>query len=91
MIVPAELILWLTCGDLLLHCVYYMLLRAGGGAQVRIGMAIMVCFDLADIFLPLAKALRYLRLEPLDDIAFAVFAVVWIPTRCSPFDSSLSS
>jgi acyl-CoA-dependent ceramide synthase len=58
---------------------------------VRRGMAIMVCFDLADIFLPLAKALRYLRLEPLDDIAFAVFAVVWIPTRCSPFDSSLSS
>jgi hypothetical protein len=28
----------------------------------RIGMAIMVCFDFADIFLPLAKALRYLRL-----------------------------
>lgn len=25
-------------------------------------MAIMVCFDFADIFLPLAKALRYLRL-----------------------------
>ena len=30
-------------------------------------MAIMVCFDFADIFLPLAKALRYLRLgDSLD-------------------------
>ena len=48
---------------------------------VRIGVAIMVCFDFADIFLPLAKSLRYVRLNPLDDIAFALFALAWVPTR----------
>ena len=55
---------------------------------VRIGLAIMVCFDFADIFLPLAKALRYLRVEPLDDIAFVTFAVAVrpqaIPSTTSP-------
>ena len=48
---------------------------------VRIGVAIMVWFDFADIFLPLAKSLRYVRLAPLDDIAFALFALAWVPTR----------
>jgi hypothetical protein len=48
---------------------------------VRIGILILVCHDCADIYLPLAKALRYLRANPLDDVAFAVFALAWIPTR----------
>ena len=48
---------------------------------VRIGLLILVLHDAADPLLPLAKALRYLRLNPLDDLAFAAFAVAWIPTR----------
>jgi acyl-CoA-dependent ceramide synthase len=48
---------------------------------VRVGIAIMVEQDLADIFLPLAKCFKYLGLPTLGDIWFAVFAVIWYPTR----------
>eukprot|EP01050_Picozoa_sp_SAG11_P035387 SAG11_NODE_12953_length_677_cov_1.077855_2_plen_111_part_01 len=48
---------------------------------VRIGTAILVEQDFADIFLPLAKCCRYAQLQPLDDVFFAIFALAWLPTR----------
>merc|ERR1712187_122806 len=47
----------------------------------RIGTAVLVEQDFADIFLPLAKMLHYGSIEPLSTIVFAAFAVAWIPTR----------
>jgi len=49
--------------------------------QIRIGTAVMVCQDLADIFLPLAKTFRYLRFPNLANACFALFTFAWIPTR----------
>jgi len=48
---------------------------------VRIGTAVLVEQDFADIFLPFAKCLKYMKNETGADIVFALFAVVWIFTR----------
>ena len=45
------------------------------------GLMILACSDIADIFLPLAKLFKYANLQTLADITFAIFAIVWIPTR----------
>jgi len=47
----------------------------------RIGTAILVEQDFADIFLPVALMLKYLELETLCECFFAIFAIAWIPTR----------
>lgn len=57
----------------------------------RIGHVILVEQDFADIFLPLAKMIRYANLQPFDDVVFALFAVAWIPTRHGMFFWILSS
>jgi len=49
--------------------------------EVRIGTAIMVCQDLADIFLPLAKTFRYLGFPGMGNVCFAIFTFIWFPTR----------
>jgi very-long-chain ceramide synthase len=45
------------------------------------GLMILACSDVADIFLPLAKLFKYANFQTLADITFAIFALVWIPTR----------
>ncbi|KAG8903739.1 sphingosine N-acyltransferase lag1 [Tulasnella sp. 403] len=47
----------------------------------RVGCLILVLFDLCDILLPLAKMLKYMGLEPLPDIIFTLFLVLWFLTR----------
>jgi acyl-CoA-dependent ceramide synthase len=49
--------------------------------HIRIGTAILVEQDLADIFLPLAKSFRYLGMLKIGDFFFGCFAVAWYPTR----------
>ncbi|KAI8367502.1 TLC domain-containing protein [Radiomyces spectabilis] len=47
----------------------------------RIGNAVLCCMDLADIFLSLAKILKYVNLTTVCDITFGLFAVTWPITR----------
>lgn len=48
---------------------------------VRVGTAILVEQDFADVFLPIAKMLKYAKRTTACDVMFALFAVAWIPTR----------
>ncbi|KAK1924711.1 putative longevity-assurance protein-like protein [Papiliotrema laurentii] len=47
----------------------------------RIGTILHFLMDLCDIFLPLAKMLRYLSLTTLCDLTFVVFLVAWLFSR----------
>jgi acyl-CoA-dependent ceramide synthase len=47
----------------------------------RVGTAILVEQDFADIFLPIALMLKYLEWETACEAFFALFAIAWIPTR----------
>ncbi|KAK4518062.1 uncharacterized protein ATC70_001412 [Mucor velutinosus] len=47
----------------------------------RIGNAVLCCMDLADIFLALAKILKYIGLSVTCDITFGLFALSWPITR----------
>ncbi|KLO18101.1 longevity assurance proteins LAG1/LAC1 [Schizopora paradoxa] len=47
----------------------------------RVGCLLMVLMDTCDIFLPLAKMLRYLKFPTLCDIMFGVFLLSWLITR----------
>ncbi|KAI0796838.1 longevity assurance proteins LAG1/LAC1 [Abortiporus biennis] len=47
----------------------------------RVGCLIMMLMDMCDIFLPLAKMLRYLSLSTLCDITFGCFLLSWLVTR----------
>lgn len=47
----------------------------------RIGTAVFVMMYTVDIFLPLAKMLRYLGLQKACDCTFVVFVLSWIYTR----------
>ncbi|KAF9247249.1 TLC domain-containing protein [Melanogaster broomeanus] len=47
----------------------------------RIGCLIMVLMDCCDIFLPLAKMLRYIGFYTLCDATFIVFLISWFVTR----------
>lgn len=49
--------------------------------QWRAGNAILVCMDVVDWILPLAKILRYLSLQAACDAAFAAFVVAWLASR----------
>ena len=84
-------------GDFAVHIVHHfctILLMAGAYylSLIRVAHAIIVCMDTADIFLPAAKVCNYVaageapkasrdRWQALADVLFAVFAVVWMPTR----------
>lgn len=69
--------------QMLLHHVVTIVLLAGSYSyrQWRAGNAVLVCMDLADIILPLAKVMRYLSLQRCCDAAFAAFVATWIITR----------
>lgn len=47
----------------------------------RVGCLVMLIMDWCDIWLPLAKMLRYLSLTTACDIAFVLFMVSWAITR----------
>ncbi|KAF7196286.1 Sphingosine N-acyltransferase lag1 [Pseudocercospora fuligena] len=49
--------------------------------QYRVGCAILVCMDIVDLVLPLAKILRYLGMQTACDCAFGVFVLTWIAAR----------
>lgn len=69
--------------QMLLHHVVTIMLLSGSYSyrQWRAGNAILVCMDLVDIILPLAKVLRYAKLQRACDAAFGVFVAAWILTR----------
>lgn len=52
-----------------------------GYRQWRVGNAILVCMDIVDLVLPLAKILRYLAMQAACDFCFAVFVVTWVLAR----------
>jgi len=47
----------------------------------RVGCLVLVLMDWCDIWLPLAKMLRYIDLSTMCDIAFVWFLVSWFVTR----------
>ncbi|KAJ3152249.1 sphingosine N-acyltransferase lag1 [Geranomyces variabilis] len=47
----------------------------------RGGLVVIVLLDVADIFLPLAKILKYAGHNTICDAAFAVFTILWVYTR----------
>ncbi|KAF8553807.1 longevity assurance proteins LAG1/LAC1 [Imleria badia] len=47
----------------------------------RTGCLVMILMDCSDVFLPLAKMLRYIALYTLCDVTFIVFLVSWFITR----------
>lgn len=47
----------------------------------RIGTLVLVIHDFADIPLDGAKIFRYLKMQRISDIVFAIFAFSWIFTR----------
>ncbi|CAG8450382.1 2617_t:CDS:2 [Scutellospora calospora] len=47
----------------------------------RIGNAVLCTMDFADILLPLAKMLKYLRFNMFCDVLFGIFMVSWLVTR----------
>jgi acyl-CoA-dependent ceramide synthase len=69
--------------QMLLHHIVTIVLLAGSYSyrQWRAGNAVLVCMDLVDIILPLAKVLRYVSLQRSCDAAFTVFVAAWIITR----------
>jgi acyl-CoA-dependent ceramide synthase len=69
--------------QMLLHHLVTIVLLAGSYSyrQWRAGNAVLVCMDLVDTILPLAKVLRYLSLQRSCDAAFVVFVAAWVITR----------
>jgi len=47
----------------------------------RIGILILVCHDINDILLEVAKTFRYLYMDKSSTVVFAFFAVVWVFAR----------
>jgi len=58
-----------------------LIIGSYGMNHVRVGTAVLVEQDFADIFLPLAKMFKYAQWSNTCDIVFALFALTWIPTR----------
>lgn len=52
-----------------------------GYHQTRVGNLILCLMDLSDIFLPLAKILKYLKFNTLCDVFFGVFMITWLMAR----------
>lgn len=52
-----------------------------GYHQTRVGNLILCLMDIVDLFLPLAKILKYLGFKLPCDIAFGVFMVTWLAFR----------
>ncbi|KAI1361104.1 TLC domain-containing protein [Xylaria arbuscula] len=49
--------------------------------HTRVGILILVLMDIVDIFLPLAKCLKYLGFSTLCDVMFGMFMVSWFVAR----------
>ncbi|KAI2639218.1 TLC domain-containing protein [Xylaria nigripes] len=49
--------------------------------HTRVGILILVLMDIVDIFLPLAKCLKYLGYSTMCDIMFGMFMVSWFIAR----------
>ena len=52
-----------------------------GYHQTKVGNLILCLMDVVDLFLPLAKILKYLKFTTLCDATFGVFMVMWLVTR----------
>ncbi|KAK3996248.1 putative sphingosine N-acyltransferase [Cladorrhinum sp. PSN332] len=48
---------------------------------VRVGTLILVLMDVVDIFLPVAKCLKYMGFTKLCDVVFALFMLSWVVAR----------
>lgn len=48
---------------------------------VRAGALVLITHDLSDIFMEAAKIAKYAGFQRVCDISFAVFFLVWVPTR----------
>jgi len=55
------------------------------GNFTRIGCLIMLIMDWCDIFLPMAKMLRYLAYSTVCDMVFGLFLLSWLITRHALF------
>ncbi|OTA00675.1 sphingosine N-acyltransferase lac1 [Trichoderma parareesei] len=49
--------------------------------HTRVGMFILVIMDVVDLFLPLAKCLKYCGFSTLCDVTFGLFMVTWFIAR----------
>ncbi|KAL7948501.1 longevity assurance proteins LAG1/LAC1 [Trichoderma barbatum] len=49
--------------------------------HTRVGMFILVIMDVVDLFLPVAKCLKYCGYTTLCDLTFALFMVAWFVAR----------
>ncbi|KIJ69998.1 hypothetical protein HYDPIDRAFT_104672 [Hydnomerulius pinastri MD-312] len=69
--------------QMMTHHVITVFLMVGsyGYNFTRVGCLIMVLMDCCDIFLPLAKMLRYIGLYTLCDVTFTIFLLSWFITR----------
>ncbi|KAI0368088.1 longevity assurance proteins LAG1/LAC1 [Pilatotrama ljubarskyi] len=69
--------------QMLTHHIITVILMVGSYFYnyTRVGCLIMVLMDWCDIFLPLAKMLRYLGFTTLCDATFVVFLLSWLVTR----------
>jgi len=47
----------------------------------RIGTALLVLMDFADIMLPASKLLKYTHFQTITDYSFGIFFISWIITR----------
>ncbi len=51
----------------------------------RVGNVVLIIMDTADVFLTLAKCLKYLKYNLICDITFGLFALSWFLTRYTSF------
>jgi very-long-chain ceramide synthase len=52
-----------------------------GYHQTKVGNVILCLMDVVDLFLPLAKILKYLKWNKTCDVIFGVFMVTWLVAR----------
>ncbi|OCH92204.1 longevity assurance proteins LAG1/LAC1 [Obba rivulosa] len=73
--------------QMMTHHIITVVLMVGSYSYnyTRVGCLIMFLMDWCDIFLPLAKMLRYLSFSTLCDATFVWFLVSWLVTRHALF------
>ncbi|EMD40841.1 hypothetical protein CERSUDRAFT_131154 [Gelatoporia subvermispora B] len=79
--------------QMMTHHVITVVLMIGSYAYnfTRVGCLIMFLMDWCDIFLPLAKMLRYLSFTTLCDATFVWFMISWLVTRHALFIVAIKS
>ncbi|RDW66901.1 hypothetical protein BP5796_09650 [Coleophoma crateriformis] len=64
------------------HIVTTMLLFTSYGYhQTKVGNVILCMMDVVDLFLPLAKCLKYLGYTTITDVVFGIFMLTWVAAR----------